>query len=250
MLKTSRILALLLGFGLISGQAHGGLSTFGGEDLQPTGTPGAHPNADSAAASFRTAALAVGPVGTITFESSPLGSFSSLTVAPGVNITGTDVNGSNQTIRNSSNFPSFPSVDGSNTTPGGSQFVEMIGGTLTFTFATPTQFFGAYLTGVQTNFFQDSVNFSDGTTQSIFLVGAGTSQFNGEIAFIGFVDPGKLISSITINAGNSGFDDIGVDDVSFLQPAVVPEPSSLTLCALASLTTACWHVRSRRRSRA
>src|SRR6202034_3941257 len=101
--------------------------------------------------------------------------FSSLTVAPGVTMTGKDVNGNNQTIRNSSNFPSFPSVDGSNTTPGGSQFVEMIGGTLTFTFATPTQFFGAYLTGVQDFGQTDTFTFSDGTSETIDAPNTGTN---------------------------------------------------------------------------
>ncbi len=250
MAKTRWISTVLLGFGLMTGWAHAGLTTFVGEDLQPTANPGAHPNADAAAAAFRSAALAVGPVGTITFDSSPVGAFSSLTVAPGVTMTGTDYHGNNQTIRNTTNFPSYPSVDGSNTTPGGSQFVEMIGGTLTFTFAAPTQFFGAYLTGVQTDFYQDKITFNDGTSQTISLTGAGTSSSVGEIAFIGFVDPGKSISSITITASdNNGADAIGVDDVSF-QPGAVPEPSSLILCVLAAATAGCWQVRSRRRARA
>ena len=126
----------------------------------------------------------------------------------------------------------------------------MIGGTLTFTFASPTQFFGAYLTGVQTNFFRDSITFGDGTSEAITLQGTVTTSSMGEIAYIGFVDAGKSITSLTINAGlpgpgaSSGQDAIGVDDVSY---QAVPEPSSLTLCALAAATAACWHARSRRR---
>ena len=206
-----------------------------GEDLQPNPGPTVRTNSDAAAAAFRTAASALGPVGTITFESAPLGAFTNLTVAPGVSMNGTDLNGSPQTIRNTTGSPAFPSLDGSNTTAGGSQFVEMIGGNLTFTFAKPTQFFGAYLTGVQTNFFADNVTFSDGTTETITLTGAGTTSSRGEIAFIGFVDAGKSITSITINAGvpgpnaNSGQDAIGVDDVSY---QAVPEPSALALCAI------------------
>jgi MYXO-CTERM domain-containing protein len=147
---------------------------------------------------------------------------------------GTDLNGNAQTIRNTTNFPPAPSLDGSNTTAGGSQFVEQMGGTLTFTFAQPTQFFGAYLTGVQTSFFLDSITFNDGTSQSISLVGTGTSSSMGEIAFIGFVDAGKSITSITINAGapGTGQDFIGVDDVSYQVPTTTPEPASLTLALI------------------
>lgn len=252
MAKTGRIVMILVGLGLMAGQARAGLVTFVGEDFQPNPGSTVRTNSDAAAASFRTAALAVGPVGTITFESSPLGAFNNLTVAQGVTVNGTDLSGNAQTIRNSSGFPSAPSLDGSNTTAGGSKFVEMTGGTLTFTFATPTQFFGAYLTGVQTAFFSDSITFNDGTTQTITLQGAGTSSFRGEIVFVGFVDAGKLITSITINAGDpgpnstTGEDFIGVDDVSF-QAQAVPEPSSLTLCAIA-VVPALWHTRRRRRA--
>jgi hypothetical protein len=206
---------------------------FVGEDIMPT-TTSAHPLSAAAAASFAAAAAGIGTVSTITFESAPLGSFSSLTVAPGVTLTGTDTNGANQTIRDTSNFPSGPTLDGYNTTPGGANFLEVQGGTVTFTFATPTQFFGAYLSGVQ-NFFTDVVTFSDGTSESINLPETGTSGSIGALDFVGFTDAGKSISSITINAGSNaaGFDDIGVDDVSYQSAAVtnsaVPEPGSIAL---------------------
>ena len=154
--------------------------------------------------------------------------FSSLTVAPGVTISGADRNSANQTVRNTTNFPAYPSVDGFNTTPGGSYFVEIQGGSLTFTFAKPIQSFGAYLSGVQTNFFADAVTFFDGSNQSIVLNGTGTSCCVGALAFVGFTDPGKSISSVTILAGGNGRSDfIGVDDVRFqLAAAVVPEPAA------------------------
>ena len=154
-----------------------------------------------------------------------------------MSINGTDVNDNNQTIRNTSNSPSIPSLDGFNTTPGGSYFVEMMGGNLVFTFAQPTQFFGVFLTGVQTVFFADSITFNDGTNQTILVPGSGTSSSVGEVAFIGFTDAGKSITSVTINAGvpgnpNAGFDDIGADDVSFQS---VPEPSGLLDVIVGSL---------------
>ena len=210
------------------------LITFVGEDIQPNTGAAVRTNSDAAAAAFRTSALAIAPVGTISFESAPLGAFSNLTVATGVAINGTDFSGNAQTIRNTTNFPASPTLDGFNTTAGGSRFVEMIGGTLTFTFTTPTQTFGAYLTGVQTNFFTDTVSFSDGTSQAITLKGAGTTSSIGEIAYIGFTDAGKSITSITITAQGGGFyDAIGVDDVSF--QAAVPEPASLALVGIAGV---------------
>jgi hypothetical protein len=251
MAKIGRSVMLWLGLALMAGQTHAGLVTFVGEDIQPFPGAPVRTNSDAAATSFRTAASAVGPVGTITFESAPLGSFTNLTVAQGVTMNGTDEAGNAQTIRNTTDFKADPPLDGSNTTAGGSQFVEMMGGTLTFTFANPTQFFGVYLTGVQTNFFSDSITFNDGTSQTITLVGAGTSSSVGEIAFIGFVDAGKSITSITVNAGapgpnpTTGEDFIGVDDVSF---QAVPEPSSLTLGAIACASIFGF-ARSRRRSR-
>ena len=222
--------------------------TFVGEDIQSNGNTPVRTNSDAAAASFRAAALAVGPVGTITFESAPLGAFTNLTVAPGVTIDGTDRSGNPRTILNTPSFPSNPSLGGSNTTLGGSQYVRLAGGTLTFTFAMPTPFFGVYLTGVQTNFFRDSITFNDGTAQTIAVQGTGTSSSVGEIAFLGFVDPGKFITRITINAGapGTGQDGIGVDDVSI---QAVPEPSTLTLGVVAA-TSALWYARTRRRAQA
>lgn len=211
--------------------------TFVGQDNVAT-TTSAHPTSAAAAASFAAAAAGIGTVSTITFESAPLGAFSSLLAAPGVTITGSDVNSSNQTIRDTSDFPAAPTLDGFNTTPVGANFLEMQGGTVTFTFTNPTQFFGAYFSGVQSAvFFADTITFSDGTSESISIPGVGTSGSIGALDFVGFTDPGKSITSITINAGipgdpGAGFDDIGVDDVSYESAAstsTVPEPDSIAL---------------------
>jgi hypothetical protein len=208
--------------------------TFAGEDIMAT-TTSAHPTSSAAAGSFDAAAAAIGNVSVISFESAPLGSFASLTVAPGVTISGTSAGGTNQSILNASNSPTIPTLDGYNTTSGGSRFVEVEGGTLTFTFASPVQFFGAYFSGVQ-DFFTDVVTFSDGTSQTIDLPEAGTSPSVGALDFIGFTDAGKAISSITLNAGNSfaGYDFIGIDDVRFQSTvSAAPEPSSVALLLLA-----------------
>jgi hypothetical protein len=207
------------------------LTTFVGEDIVATPTS-AHPNATSAAASFDTAVAGLGGGSLVDFESAPLGSFSSLTIAPGVTLSGTDFFGHNQTIRNTTNFPPAPQLDGFNTTASGANFVEVQGGTLTFTFSTAVDAFGAYFSGVQ-NFVNDVITFSDGTSQSLLIPNAGTSNSVGAVVFAGFTDPGKQISSITINAGNSGFDDIGVDDARFASTTPgVPEPAAWALMLL------------------
>ncbi len=208
--------------------------TFTGEDIMST-TTSPHPLSAAAAASFAAAASLIGTVSTINFEGDTLGAFSSLAAAPGVTITGTDINGNNQTIRNTSNSPTIPTLDGYNTTPGGSYFLEVQAGTVTFTFATPTQFFGAYFSGVQNFFSGEDITFSDGTSETIAMPETGTSGSIGALDFVGFTDAGKSISSITLNAGNAntGADYIGIDDVSYQSFAstnsAVPEPDSIAL---------------------
>jgi hypothetical protein len=64
---------------------------------------------------------------------------------------------------------------------------------------------------------------------------AGTAPNVGELAFVGFTDAGKSITSVTVNAGTNGFDAIGVDDVQYQSAATAaPEPSSAI-----SLLTGC-----------
>ncbi len=188
--------------GLVASQARAGVIVFSGFDLNAP-VSGPRPNSNAAAAQFDAAAALLGQSTIITFESAPVGSFHNLTVAPGVVINGADVNNNNQSINNMPNA-SLPSLNGYNTTPGGSQFVNMMGGNVTFTFAKPTQFFGAYFTGIQTNFFTDTITFNDGTSQTIDIPGTGTTSSIGAAAFVGFTDAGKLITSVTVNAGIPG----------------------------------------------
>jgi hypothetical protein len=208
--------------------------TFSGEDLG-AGPGDPHPLSSAAAASFDAAASLLGSNSIINFESATLGTYTTLTVAPGVSISGATSAGGNQSILNASNFPAAPSLDGFNTTSGGTQFAEMMGGTVTFTFASPTQFFGAYISGIQTIFFTDVITFSDGSSQSISIPGVGTSSSVGALDFVGFTDAGKSITSITINAGipgnpGAGFDDIGLDDVRYQSTtSSAPEPGSMVL---------------------
>ena len=189
--------------------------------------PGVTPvNSNAKAAQFDAAAGALGTESLINFESAPVGSFTSLTAAPGVTLTGTDRQGNPQTVLNAPDFPTNPALGGFNTTVGGARYVDIQGGTLTFTFASPVQAFGAYFTGVQPGFVQDTIGFSDGTSQSISIP-QGTATSNGGVSFAGFTDQGKAITSITITASAPGFyDAIGIDDVRFVPTAPVPEAST------------------------
>jgi len=191
------------------------------------GPGGPFTNSDAAAASFTTAAGAIGTVGTITFEDAPLGAFTSLTVAPNVTVNGP----TGLAILNTPSFASNPSLDGFNTTPGGAQYVEDQAGSVTFTFSKPTQFFGAYLSGLQNYYAQDVVTFSDGSTQVINAPETGTGSGTGAVDFVGFTDAGKTISSITITSTGPGgsVDYIGIDDVKYQIASAVPEPASTWL---------------------
>lgn len=191
-----------------------------------------HPNSDAAAALFDAAAAGLGTINKIDFESAAVGSFVSLNAAPGVTVTGHDIFGNNLFVNNVPNFPTGPALDGFNTTPGGANYLELTGGMATFTFANPIQAFGAYFTGIQPGFVQDTINFDDGSSQSIDM--PQLDAFGGGVTFAGFTDAGKTITSVTIFAGSSAGDFIGIDDVRYGPVAnAVPElGSGMMLCGL------------------
>ncbi len=197
------------------------LVVFAGNDAGANSTD-PRPNSNAAAASFDVAAAGLGSVGLITFESAPLGAFSSLVVAPGVTLTGSDFSSGNQTIRNSpAGTPD--ALFGYNTTAGGSQFASFNGGTITFTFATAVRSFGAYFGGVQDFGSVSTITFNDGTAQTLTFTQVGTG---GGVQFLGFTDAGKSISSITIDHTN---DIVSMDDVRY---GAVPEPASIAAIGL------------------
>src|ERR1700751_3020198 len=206
----SAILAMVA-FALFTTQAHAGLTLFTGAD-DGAGSLATAPNSVAADASFDAAAAALGTENTITFESSPLGLFSSLTLTSGVILTGTNVNSNDQrSVNTTSNINITPPCSnascGYNTTPGGSNFLLLFGGTATFSFNGGTDAFGAYLTGVQNG--GETITFSDGTSQSVDIPNPG---FSGGTPFVGFTDTDKSIASITVNVNN---DIVGVDDVRY-----------------------------------
>ena len=117
---------------------------------------------------------------------------------------------------------------GFNTTSGGAFFRSVFGGSVTFSFTNPVDAFGFYVNGLQTDLVpQQTIEYVDGSsfTQTINM----PSAINGGGAFIGFIDYGQLISSVTFKATN---DILGFDDLRFGRSENnpnVPEPAILAL---------------------
>lgn len=124
---------------------------------------------------------------------------------------------------------------GFNTSPSGSMFRNVSGGSVTFTFTNPVDAFGFYVNGLQTSLVpQQTIVYVDGSsvTRTINMPPAN----NGGGAFVGFIDFGQLISSVTFNATNDilGFDDLlfGRSENNPGNPMpTVPEPSTYALMA-------------------
>lgn len=137
---------------------------------------------------------------------------------------GTTVNGS-----------SCGALCGFNTTAGGSIHREVYGGSVTFSFTNPVDAFGFYVNGLQTNAVpQQTIVYVDGSSATTTI--NFPSAINGGGAFVGFIDFGQLISSVTFNATN---DILGFDDLRFGRsannptgPTSVPEPATLALFGL------------------
>jgi hypothetical protein len=206
---------------LLTSVANANPIVFSGGDAGANSTD-PRPNSNATAATFDTAASALGPTSLINFESAPVGAFHSLVVAPGVTLSGTDFTGnsSGQSIRDTP-FGSPDSLFGYNTTAGGKNFAFINGGFLTFTFISPIAAFGGYISGLQLD--NETLKFNDGTSQTITI-----PNFGSGVQFLGFTDLGKQISSVTLDTrtlSNPLGDFVGIDDVRFTHSAsAVPGP--------------------------
>lgn len=119
---------------------------------------------------------------------------------------------------------------GFNTTVGGTYLREVVGGSVTFSFTDAVDAFGFYVNGLQTNLVpQQTITYVDGS--SVTQVIDFPSAINGGGAFVGFIDYGQMISSVTFHATN---DILGFDDLLFGRSDnnPVPEPSILALMGL------------------
>ena len=112
-----------LALAVVTAPAQAGLILFTGAD-DGAGSLASASNSVGAAASFDAAVAALGIEHTITFESSPLGAFSSLPLISGVTLTGANVNNNDQSIVNTTSDinitpPCTNATCGYNTTSGG-----------------------------------------------------------------------------------------------------------------------------------
>lgn len=126
---------------------------------------------------------------------------------------------------------------GFNTSVGGAFFRSVSGGSVTFAFTNAVDAFGFFVNGLQTNLVsQQTIVYIDGSsvTQTINM----PSATDGGGAFIGFIDFGQMISSVTFNSAG---DILAFDDLRFGRSAnvpggtSVPEPASLALVGLSLL---------------
>ena len=101
-------------------------------------------------------------------------------------------------------------------TDGNLNFLYLYGGSATFTFTTPIDFFGAYFAGLQVG---DSIDWTDSSGSQSGTIPVDPN--NGGMAFAGFTDFGQSITLATITASN---DIISVDDV--LYSSAIPEPTT------------------------
>lgn len=121
---------------------------------------------------------------------------------------------------------------GINTTVGGQFFQSLVGGSVTFNFANPVDAFGFYVTGLQTDLVQQqTITYVDGS--SVSQVINFPSATGGGGAFVGFIDYGQSVASVTFNATNDilTFDDLRFGN-SVNDPNPVPEPTTLALFGL------------------
>jgi hypothetical protein len=125
---------------------------------------------------------------------------------------------------------------GFNTTSGGAYFQLVYGGSVTFSFTNPVDSFGFYVNGLQTNLVpQQTIVYTDGSSVTTTI--NMPSAINGGGAFIGFIDFGNMISSVTFNATNDilGFDDLRFGRAEHNPNNPVSEPETLALLGLGLL---------------
>lgn len=206
----------------------------GSDDGSAVGGP--HPNSAAAEADFFADASAYGTISTLTFEGQPTG-YSANYTFPGVGVTTTAPNyGSGFSGVSNSTFGNLYGYD---IDTGAGSWFGVPGGLTTFTFDSPTNAFGFYLTGLQSNFGSLVVTDDQGQIYNLTANSSGGAQYFGATT-------GYAISSFTITDGGSG-DAWGLDRLSFLTATAVPEPSTWAMMLIGFGATG-FALRRRRRS--
>jgi hypothetical protein len=196
-------------------------ATFSGSDPGATTVGG---NSLAAANDFDAAASLLGALQILDFETFP---------KPGVTVS------SNDPVDGVQTNPGINLFAGGNTTVGGDQYWETTTiATTTFSFATPIQAFGTYITGLGTFTGQALLQYNDGTLQSVNL-STLIGSTRGGIGFFGFTASGKSISSVLFaSATGSGLDFYGIDDVRYVATSSQPIPTPALLPGLVGLGVA------------
>jgi len=244
---TKMMLILVAVFGVFifaSRQGYSAPIIYTGMDLEYTSG-----NASAAAASFD---AAVGSFSSITFEGLPVGSYSSFTAVPGVNVTysgvyWTSITQGTETYYSGVNNVLVNESWGYNTTAGGSYYLGMYPqptGTehtvsITFSFDQPINAFGAYFSGLEwfTTPSPITLNYStDDGTYNLEIVKPTQADDSLGLRFFGITDINS-ISQITLTEvvpGTGNYDAWGLDDVRYASSSAAPVPEPATMLLLGS----------------
>jgi hypothetical protein len=236
---------------LAASPAGAAITTYYGLDAN-AGPASPLPNSNAQAAAFDTAAGALGSLNLITFEPLPVNvPVYSTSLSLGGGVTALLAGALTQATSGITSVPGDLNY-GFNVTAGGSKYLELdinnaaSPASVTISFPSPIQAFGAYVGGVGTGGVAGSsivLRFNDGSSQQYTLVGAPSA--NGGMMFFGFTDPGAQIVSVTIEeSGTFGIidDSFSLDDIRYVaaggaapqEAAAVPALSGWGLAALAA----------------
>ena len=211
--------------------------------VDPGAGPGdPRPNSAAARAAFEAATTIAGVIDFEQFVIVPPRNYSvpaapaSIAVGAGVQLSASPtLDGGSGIIANA---PGGGSLDeGYNTTPGGEAYLRMfpsrqqLTGSWVYTFDSPINAFGAFLTGWSTEFgetLQLSFTNSLGKMETLEIP-AGNEE---STLFFGFTEFGGSITSVTIT--QIGVHPWSMDDVTY-GATVVPEPATLVLAGLGAI---------------
>lgn len=227
----------LIGAVLLSGVclgAQAGIVSYGGRDAG-AGPGDPRPVADAAQASFLSAVAGHAPH-TLDFESIPVQYSSDINLTTMHLLTVGTTPDIHSGVTNDTSEVS-PSILGYNTTPGGANFLRIVPifdiGTVyaQLVFNSPVDYFGAFFTGLGTASGNLSLEFDNGTFQSLPVTGGS----GGGVNYFGFTSFGQSFSSVTMALRNvvGSRDIFAIDDITTGLQATyvptVPEPETYAM---------------------